>query len=175
MSIGCQIEDKIPPPKISTRFHDDPTLLPRSIASHPFSSNFGVISLLARRCVHLSRSDWISRNRSRKDRERNSSDGFNYVRYGFDREKNIGHRISNPLFIKGGDMYMSFRWIDRIREKCMRHRSIRSKGIQGYKSGWKSVPCICIYALLSSRMWPRIHTHTHTHELPFCNKIQRRA
>lgn len=54
MSIGCQIEDKIPPPKISTRFHDDPTLLPRSIASHPFSSNFGVISLFARRCVQIS-------------------------------------------------------------------------------------------------------------------------
>lgn len=33
------------------------------------------------------------------------------------------------------------------------HAPIRSKGIQGYKSGWKSeVPCICICALLSSRV-----------------------
>lgn len=27
-----------------------------------------------------------------------------------------------------------------------RHRSIRSKGIQGYKSGWKSVPCVRVRA-----------------------------
>lgn len=174
MSIGCQIEDKIPPPKISTRFHDDPTLLPRSIASHPFSSNFGVISLLARRCVHLSRSDWISRNRSRKDRERNSSDGFNYVRYGFDREKNIGHRISNPLFIKEGICTWVFdESTVSAKSACATARSA-PREFRDTKADGKAFH-VYVYTCYCPRVCGRAYTHTHTHELPFCNKIQRRA
>lgn len=69
-------------------------------------------------------------------------------------------------------MHMSSRRIDRIREKCMRrHRSIRSKGIQGYKSGWKSVPCVRVRATVLAY----VAAHTRARELPFCNKIQRRA
>lgn len=114
--------------------------------------------------------------------------------------KDIGHRISDPLFI-------GIR-ITQIHEFSMNRPYLRKvhappvdppKGIQGYKSGWKSETpgaCICMRATTFSRF---VYTHTHictyayihihiyahvcvyvcvyvsTYIVTFRNKIQRRT